>query len=242
MNGYDTQPQFNNHSSQPQTASNFSYQGGQDPLDAQGYYGVDDMRQTISEVQNVKKARNSIDHDEIIFLGFNQIQTVISVGTQIGFKLYRTNPAQLFLSRELHGGIGRIELRYQESIMALVGGGKNPKWPNTKVIIWDDEEVKPIRELIFNAEVEGVKMRRESLIVLQKRSIYIYSYPEFEPIGQLEIFEAEKPIWGLSMSDKNFVLAFQARDEENLGSILVKKSLDFRINPQVLVAHTQSRV
>ena len=105
------------------------------------------------------------------------------MGTQIGFKIYQSDPQKLHLSRVLLGGIGMIELRYSESIMALVGGGQNPKWPNTKVIIWDDQEVKVLRELIFNAEVEGVKMRQECVVVLQKRNVYIYSYPEFEIVG-----------------------------------------------------------
>ena len=76
-----------------------------------------------------------------------------------------------------------VELRYQENIMALVGGGVNPKWPKTKVIMWDDQEVKSIEELIFNAEIEGVKMRQECVIVLQKRSVYIYSFPDLQIIG-----------------------------------------------------------
>ena len=50
--------------------------------------------------------------------------------------------------------------------MALVGGGSNPKWPKTKVIMWDDLEVNKFEELIFNAEIEGVRMRPECVIVL----------------------------------------------------------------------------
>lgn len=72
-----------------------------------------------------------------------------------------------------------VELLYQQNVMALVGGGKNPKWPKTKVIMWDDQETKSIEELIFNSEIEAVKLRHECVIVLQKRSVYIYSFPEF---------------------------------------------------------------
>ena len=49
--------------------------------------------------------------------------------------------------------------------------------------MWDDQEVKSIEELIFNAEIEGVRMRQECVIVLQKRSVYIYSFPELQIIG-----------------------------------------------------------
>ena len=55
---------------------------------------------------------------------------------------------------------------YRQNIMALVGGGSNPKWPKTKVIMWDDLEVNKFEELNFNAEIEGVRMRPECVIVL----------------------------------------------------------------------------
>ena len=132
-----------------------------------------------------------------------------------------------------------VELLYQENVMALVGGGKNPKWPKTKVIMWDDQEVKSIEELIFNAEIEVVRMRRECVIVLQKRSVYIYSFPEFQIIGQIETFESQFPVVGLSMSDTNFVLAIPSRQE---GNIMIKKSLDGNMNPETLVAHAERRV
>ena len=123
--------------------------------------------------------------------------------------------------------------------MALVGGGKNPKWPTTKVIMWDDLEVKSIEELIFNAVVEDVKLRHECVIVLQKRSVYIYSFPEFQIIGQIETCETDHPCIGLSTSDTNFVLAVPAKQE---GNIIVKKSLDGNVEPAIIAAHVERLV
>ena len=86
----------------------------------------------------------------------------------------------------MHGGIGIIEMLYRQNIMALVGGGTNPKWPKNKVIMWDDLEVNKFEELNFNSEIEGVRMRPECVIVMQKRSIYLYGFPDFAIIGQIE--------------------------------------------------------
>lgn len=75
---------------------------------------------------------------------------------------------------------------YRQNIMALVGGGTNPKWPKNKVIMWDDLEVNKFEELNHNQEVLGVKMRPECVIVAISSRIYLYSLPEFAIIGQID--------------------------------------------------------
>lgn len=75
---------------------------------------------------------------------------------------------------------------YRQNIMALVGGGTDPKWPKNKVIMWDDLEVCQFEEFNHNQDVEGVKMRPECVIVLLKNRIYLYGIPEFAIIGQID--------------------------------------------------------
>ena len=54
-----------------------------------------------------------------------------------------------------------MEMLYRTNIIALVGGGDNPKFPPNKVMLWDDSLMKCIGELNFKSDVRGVRLRKD---------------------------------------------------------------------------------
>ena len=128
---------------------------------------------------------------------------------------------------------------YRQNIMALVGGGDNPKWPKNKVIMWDDLEVNKFEELNHNQDVEGVRLRPECVIVLFTNRIYLYGMPDFGIIGQIDTLQQTRPILSLSQSEENFVLAMPSTQA---GCIIIKKSLEASVEPVSFLAHAERAV
>ena len=69
------------------------------------------------------------------------------------------------------GGIGRIEMLKTTNILCLVGGGKKPKYPLNKIIIWADSTCKIIDELRFNSIILSAKIKMDRIIGITEKKI-----------------------------------------------------------------------
>ena len=64
---------------------------------------------------------------------FNQDATCFSVGLDTGFCIFESDPCELKVSRDFNSGIGQAEMLGLSNFVALIGGGKQPKYPENKV-------------------------------------------------------------------------------------------------------------
>jgi WD40 repeat protein len=111
---------------------------------------------------------------------------------------------------ELDGGIGRIEMLNTTNILALVGGGKNPKFSINKIIIWDDQKKSNniIGELRFNTPVLNVKIKMDRLIGVCQTKIFIFNLNTLETLDMFDTFDNINGIVAFSPGELISVLAF----------------------------------
>lgn len=123
---------------------------------------------------------------ELLHLSFNQQAQFFAAGTGSGFHIFSCEPFKKKREKEFGSkggsGVAIVEMLFQTNILALVGGGRNPRWPPNEVKIWDDSQDKAIGWLTFKQEVKGVKMRRDIVVVVLEESVAVHNFQDLAAI------------------------------------------------------------
>lgn len=159
------------------------------------------------------------DTSSMLYVTFNQDASCFAVGTETGFSIYNSFPFKDNFTRDMKGGIGIIEMLNRSNILALVGGGQNPKYASNKVVIWDDHQAKAISELRFISSVKNVKLKRDKLFVVCEQKIYIFAFLTFENLENLETYENPKGIIAISTDPNKSIIAYL---DKVVGSVRVR--------------------
>ena len=72
------------------------------------------------------------------------------------------------------GGVSIVEMLYRTNYLALVGGGRNPRYPPNRAIIFDNIKGKSVVELEYKSDVRNVKLRRDRQVLVCKGG---YDFP-----------------------------------------------------------------
>eukprot|EP00227_Mantoniella_beaufortii_P002107 CAMPEP_0197609638 /NCGR_PEP_ID=MMETSP1326-20131121/51585_1 /TAXON_ID=1155430 /ORGANISM="Genus nov. species nov., Strain RCC2288" /LENGTH=241 /DNA_ID=CAMNT_0043178037 /DNA_START=99 /DNA_END=821 /DNA_ORIENTATION=+ len=146
--------------------------------------------------------------EELLFLNYNQDNGCFACGTDGGFRIYNCDPfKETFRRRFDNGGIGIVEMLFRCNILALVGGGRSPRYSPNKVMIWDDHQSRCIGELSFRVEVRAVRLRRDKIVVVLEHKIYVYNFADLKILHQTDTIANPKGLCALSPTQDNTVMA-----------------------------------
>lgn len=146
---------------------------------------------------------------QFLDVSFNQDQGCFAVAHEKGFLVYNTNPIDLRVRRffspagDAGLGIGRIAMLHRTNYLALVGGGKSPRFPSNKVVIWDDLKRKSSLSLRFMRPVLNLLLSRTRIIVVLRNQVLVYEFAAPPKcIATYETFDSEHGLADLSVYSK----------------------------------------
>lgn len=146
--------------------------------------------------------------NELLYVSFNQDYTCFVCGTESGFRVYSTDPFRLTWSRDFSpgGGLGVVAMLFRTNILAFAGGGRSPKYQPHKVVLWDDRQARTIAELSFRSAVRSVRLRRDLVVVVVDRKVYVYGFRSLSLLDSIETIENRKGLCCLSIGSDRTVL------------------------------------
>ncbi|KAJ3117514.1 WD repeat domain phosphoinositide-interacting protein 3 [Phlyctochytrium bullatum] len=138
--------------------------------------------------------------------------------TKEGSGLPPTLPPRPSLDRP--GGIAIVEMLYRSNYVVLVGGGRNPKFPPNRVIVWDDHRGRVILQMQFKSEVKAVKLRKDRMVIVFWNRVSVYTFsPRPRRLHTFETVRNDRglvalaptPLAGIGGRPNTAVLAFMGR-------------------------------
>ena len=126
------------------------------------------------------------------------------------------------------------------NILALVGGGKLPKFSENKITIWDDHQGIIIRQIRLNSNIIKVKIRDDTIIGIVIDKIYVININTLETIDIVETFINPHGIFSISYHIIDFYIAFphsKCKGKVQLENYIVSKEIRKEDKQKLIQAH-----
>ena len=144
----------------------------------------------------------------LLFANFNQDSSCFACGNVDGFAVFNVEPfREIFRRVFTNGGIAIVEMLFRSNLLAIVGGGRNPRYPPNKVMIWDDYENKCIGELMFKSQVHAVRLRRDRIVVVLNTKAFVYRFKDLKLIHEIKTVANPRGLVSQSVDAMSNVLA-----------------------------------
>ena len=162
--------------------------------------------------------------DKAISMRFNQDYSLFSIATQRGYKVYKTYPMSDYCEKNLYGGLSLCQLSYKSNFLALVGGGKVPKFSNKKVVIYNDAKDCIESEYKFTTPVINVKYKKNLLFIICENKIYVFNTENCQNIDSFDTIVNKRGIIAVNGSPNKTIMAHPIKfnDQPDKGYVGIK--------------------
>ncbi|KAK6071162.1 WD repeat domain-containing phosphoinositide-interacting protein 4 [Seiridium cupressi] len=112
----------------------------------------------------------------VLSVAFNNDASRFSVGLDTGLCIFHTSTCALSMSRDFNGGLALVQMMGNSNFIALVGGGRSPKYPTNKVMVWDEIKGKVALEITTLTPIRGVQLTKRHVAVVLQNSVRLYEF------------------------------------------------------------------
>ena len=167
---------------------------------------------------------NEFNDNKANDIRFNQDYSLMSIGTESGYRIYRTYPISDIHEKILFGGISICEISYKSNYLALVGGGTIPKYIDKKVVIYNDEQDCIESEYKFTTRVLNVKFKKNYLFIVCEKKIFVFNTENSQNIDSFETKKNNKGIIAVNGSPNLTIMAhpIEFNDQPDKGYVGIK--------------------
>lgn len=147
--------------------------------------------------------------EELLHLSINQDTTLLTTGSNSGFKVFRLNPFEL-INQDDRGNFKIVEMYESTQLLLLVGNGEQPAFSPKRLTVWNIAERTPICETCFPEPILNVKMNRMRIVAVIIDSIYVYNTTTMKTQNIISTVENPKGLVALSPTHTECNLLFPA--------------------------------
>ncbi|KAL1859512.1 hypothetical protein VTK73DRAFT_7587 [Phialemonium thermophilum] len=144
----------------------------------------------------------------VLSVSFNDDCSCFAVGLDSGFCIFYAKTCLLKTTRDFNAGIGLVQMMGTANFLALVGGGRQPKFAQNKVILWDDSKSRIALEISTLTAVRGAQLAKNRIVVVLQNSVRVYSFAK--PPNLLATYETADNLLGLCCLSER-TIAFPGR-------------------------------
>ena len=172
-------------------------------------------------------------YENALSLTFNQDFSLFSIGTETGFRIYNTSPFNLGYEKRFYGGIYKCEMSYRSNYLALIGGGRAPKYDNKKVVLYNDALDSIQSEFKFTTPVLNVKLKKYLIFIVCETKIFVFNIQNSQNIDCLDTSINKKGLIAINGSGEKTIMAYPIEFEDyKKGYVSIKNYKNNKCFPQ----------